>query len=60
MARWILIIVMGSGFGLEIPRATAWNSIGHMAIAKLAYDQLDQKRQIAHRCSPICGPAAGT
>jgi hypothetical protein len=32
---------------LEIPRATAWNSIGHMAIAKLAYDQLDQKRQIA-------------
>jgi hypothetical protein len=25
----------------------AWNSVGHMVVAKLAYDQLDQKRQLA-------------
>jgi hypothetical protein len=28
-------------------RAEAWNSVGHMVVAKLAYDQLDAKRQLA-------------
>jgi hypothetical protein len=27
-------------------RASAWNSIGHMAVAKLAYDQLDEREQL--------------
>ena len=32
---------------LTTNRAAAWNSVGHMTIAKIAYDHLDQKRQIA-------------
>jgi hypothetical protein len=26
--------------------ASAWNSVGHMAVAKLAYDQLDEREQL--------------
>lgn len=36
------IVLLAAVFVLVLPRtAPAWNSIGHMAIAKLAYDQLD-------------------
>jgi hypothetical protein len=47
MARfsvWLLAAVL---MGVTSERAAAWNSVGHMAVAKLAYDQLDAKRQVA-------------
>ena len=28
-------------------QASAWNSVGHLTVAKIAYDELDAKRQIA-------------
>jgi hypothetical protein len=47
MMRWFLFTLAGAAVALGASQASAWNSIGHMAVAKLAYDQLDPKRQIA-------------
>ncbi|HZZ77555.1 MAG TPA: S1/P1 nuclease [Gemmataceae bacterium] len=32
---------------ITAPRVSAWNAIGHMVVSKLAYNQLDAKRQVA-------------
>jgi hypothetical protein len=47
MARFLAFVLVLPLFGLAANSASAWNSIGHMAVAKLAYDQLDAKRQLA-------------
>src|SRR5262249_10590960 len=36
----------GAAFGLLPAPAQAWNSIGHLTVAKLAYDQLDPAQQL--------------
>ena len=41
------LVIAGTLLLLTSSRAAAWNSIGHMAVAKLAYDQLEQKQQLA-------------
>ncbi|HEX3147968.1 MAG TPA: S1/P1 nuclease [Gemmataceae bacterium] len=48
MSRVIMFIVAGLMLGLSPGRAAAWNSVGHLAVAKLAYDQLSDgdKRKI--------------
>lgn len=47
MMRFIALILAGAVLVLTASRASAWNSIGHMAVAKLAYDQMEEKQQIA-------------
>ena len=47
MTRLVAFVLAGAILILSADRAFGWNSIGHMVVAKLAYDQLDQKRQIA-------------
>ena len=47
MTRICPLLLAAAVFALVGDRACAWNSIGHMTVAKLAYDQLDEKRQIA-------------
>jgi hypothetical protein len=47
MNRYFDSILPVAMLALAPSQASAWNSIGHMAVAKLAYDQLDGKRQIA-------------
>lgn len=47
MRRTVLGLAIALTLTLALPRADAWNSIGHMAVAKLAYDQLDAKQQLA-------------
>src|ERR1019366_4204699 len=40
---WILAVAVCAA---TTSRASAWNSIGHMVVAKVAYDQLDAKQQL--------------
>jgi S1/P1 Nuclease len=47
MPRFLAAALALSLFCLTTTPASAWNSIGHMAVAKLAYDQLDAKKQLA-------------
>jgi hypothetical protein len=47
MTRFFASILAGAVLVSSAGRACAWNSIGHMAVAKLAYDQLEGKQQIA-------------
>ena len=47
MTRFFASILAGAVLVLTAGRVSAWNSIGHMAVAKLAYDQMGQKQQIA-------------
>jgi hypothetical protein len=47
MFRFLTVALAVALFSLTASHASAWNSIGHMVVAKLAYDQLDAKRQVA-------------
>jgi hypothetical protein len=47
MTRFLTIALTSALFTITAGPASAWNSIGHMTVAKLAYDQLDQKHQLA-------------
>jgi len=47
MTRFLVPMLMCASLVLGANRALAWNSVGHMVVAKLAYDQLDGKRQLA-------------
>jgi hypothetical protein len=47
MTRFLIITSACALFTMNAGHARAWNSIGHMTVAKLAYDQLDQKHQLA-------------
>jgi len=47
MIRYALVTIAFALTLFTAQRAAAWNSIGHMTVAKIAYDHLDQKRQIA-------------
>ncbi len=42
--RFVLAAVLLFG---PLPRASAWNEVGHMTVAKLAYEQLDHKQKQA-------------
>lgn len=44
VSAWMIVVVLLCSTASPAP---AWNSIGHMVVAKLAYDQLDAKRQVA-------------
>src|SRR5262245_16232363 len=47
MNRFLVLVVT---FVLSITtanHAAAWNSVGHMTVAKIAYDELDAKSQLA-------------
>lgn len=46
MPRLLIAVLILPVLGLIASPAAAWNSIGHMVVAKLAYDQLDAKRQV--------------
>jgi hypothetical protein len=46
MTRSITILFTAVVLLLIAAPVRAWNSIGHMAVAKLAYDQLDAKQQL--------------
>ncbi len=43
MTRLLGIIFLAALAAVQPLRALAWNSIGHMAVAKLAYDRLDER-----------------
>src|SRR4051794_29028836 len=45
--RTFAFVLASTVFLCTADRAAAWNSVGHMVVAKLAYDQLDAKRQLA-------------
>jgi hypothetical protein len=45
MSRFV--VVAFAAFWVTASPAQAWNSIGHMIVAKLAYDRLDAKHQLA-------------
>jgi hypothetical protein len=47
MPRFFVLLATLLLLGLTADQAPAWNSIGHMAVAKLAYDQLEAKQQLA-------------
>jgi len=45
MSRFLVIGLVCAVFVLVPPQARAWNSIGHMAVAKLAYDRLSDSEK---------------
>jgi hypothetical protein len=44
-AKSVVVVVLA--FSLVSPRAHAWNELGHMVVTKLAWEQLDTRRQEA-------------
>ena len=46
MKRVIVLVVVMAALVCQPSSASAWNAIGHMAVAKLAYDQMDEGDQL--------------
>jgi hypothetical protein len=47
MRSFVVLLIAGANLFLISANASAWNSIGHMTVAKLAYDQLGSREQLA-------------
>src|SRR5438105_9243944 len=49
MRRYHVLVALALFLGITHARAVAWNSVGHMAVAKTAYEQLTdaEKQRIA-------------
>ena len=43
----VFIPVLASILMFAVGDASAWNAVGHMTVAKIAYDELDAKHQLA-------------
>ena len=56
MPRFLTLALTLTMLVLTGHRASAWNSVGHMTIAKLAYDQLEPNRQLAQARAATRGP----
>jgi len=47
MPRFIRFFLALAAALFAVSQASAWNSVGHMTVAKIAYDELDAKSQLA-------------